>query len=52
MTEPSHEEVGVRRSALLCAYNLSRIDGASAARVAELHDFVVVEGLQAICARE
>ncbi len=52
MTEPSHEEIGVRRSALLCAYDLSRIDTASAANTAELHDFVVVEGLPAIYARQ
>lgn len=52
MPEPSHDSIGVRRTALLCAYDLSRLDSASAAKAAELHDFVAVEGLQRIYAKE
>ncbi|HEX9677638.1 MAG TPA: hypothetical protein VGA14_02625 [Nitrososphaera sp.] len=48
MSEPSHDSIGQRRTALLCAYNLFRIDQTSAAKAAELHDFAVVEVLHAI----
>jgi len=51
LSEPSHDSVGQRKTALLCAYDLTRMDEASAAKAAELHDFVVVEGLQSIYAR-
>lgn len=51
MPEPSHDSAGLRKAALLCAYDLSKIDSANATKAVELHDFVVVEGLQAIYAR-
>lgn len=51
LNEPSHDSVGQRKTALLCAYDLTRMDEASAAKAAELHDLVVVEGLQSIYAR-
>lgn len=51
MSEPSHDSAGLRKAALLCAYDLSRIDRASAAKAVELHDFVIVEGLQSVYAR-
>ncbi|MEM3160936.1 MAG: hypothetical protein QXJ74_09165 [Nitrososphaera sp.] len=51
MSEPSHDFIGLRKAALLCAYDLTRIDSASAAKAIELHDFVVAEGLQGIYAR-
>jgi hypothetical protein len=51
LSEPSHDSVGQRKTALLCAYDLTRTDEASAAKAAELHDFVIVEGRQSIYAR-
>lgn len=51
MAEPSHDSTGVKKAALLCAYDLTRIDTASVAKAIELHDFVVVEGLQSVYAR-
>jgi hypothetical protein len=51
MPEPSHDSADLRKAALLCAYDMSRIDGASATKAVELHDFVVVEGLQSVYAR-
>lgn len=51
ISEPSHESMGLRKAAFLCAYDLARIDSANAARAIELHDFVMMEGLQAIYAR-
>lgn len=51
MAEPSHDALGARKTALLCAYDLSKIDSASAGKAAELHDFVIVEGTQGIYTR-
>ena len=51
MPEPSHDSAELRKAALLCAYDLSRMDSTNVARAIELHDFVIVEGLQVIYAR-
>lgn len=51
LNKPSQDSVGQRKTALLCAYDLTKMDTTGGAIAAELHDFVLVEDIQSVYTR-